>query len=101
MLFLWAVAIFVGRHIAAAAAFLVPWRKLGALVASSHTVSVVCFLMGLGVFTFYAFSTGFNDAANFIRHSGADRTVMFLISATVFVLVIRVVVDRLNWSRRL
>jgi hypothetical protein len=80
--------------IAVAALFLIPRRKLSAFSASALAVCLLFFIAGPGGFGSYAFSTGANDAANFIRHSGASRSLVFVIAEAVFFALLWLFINR-------
>lgn len=80
--------------IAVAALALIPWRKLSAVTASALAVFLAFFLVGVGSFAYHAFSTGANDAANFVQHSGASRQLVFIVAAGAFIAVLWLYLNR-------
>lgn len=86
--------------ISVACLLLIPWRRLSALTASSIAAFLLFFVAGSGAISFFAFSTGLNDASNFILHSGANRHLAFLLSCGAFLALVWLFVSRTDMVAR-
>jgi len=82
--------------ISVAVLFLIPWRKLPDWLSSTAAAFTVYFIMGLAAFAYYVFSTGNNDAANFIKHSGGNPYVVFLLAGVGFIALLLQFLSRTN-----